>query len=455
MTRPEDGEGVDKSNDPWRRVAVALGQEKPPEGGDRPPRPPAGWGSVADALGDPETADRPDTDRPDTDGGPRPASYRRTPPPASGLDAVRRAWRWWGTKAAVATIVVVAVVAGVWVGVTSGGGLPANVALAFGDHQVTKAQVATNNNVLAQFYGIQAPAPSDQAAYATYLQTATKAYAIDLVLEDAARRMKVSIPASAVGAELDQLIKATAGGDTAKFDQALSSRHLTEADLRNQIHRQLLEIKLYNLIGGQLNVTPAQETQFYNANMPALATPETRAVSHILVADQATAQGIVDQLSHGANFAALASQDSLDTNSKGNGGALGTVARSQLNAAFADAAFTAAPNVPFGPINEGSGGGFDVGVVTAINPAQPATNDAKTQGIVKTYLTDQVQASRWSQWLSGQLARAQVRYAAGYRPAHPTAAPAAPAPTLAQVVLQQATSGSSAPAPPGQPGGHP
>ena len=60
---------------------------------------------------------------------------------------------------------------------------------------------------------------------------------------------------------------------------------------------------------------------------------------HILVADEVTAKSIYDQLVAGADFATLASQNSLDTGSKDQGGDLGWFGKGKMLAEFEAAAF--------------------------------------------------------------------------------------------------------------------
>ena len=61
---------------------------------------------------------------------------------------------------------------------------------------------------------------------------------------------------------------------------------------------------------------------------------------HILVADEATALSVREQLLGGADFAALASQSYLDTGSKDKGGDLGWFERGKMVAEFETAAFS-------------------------------------------------------------------------------------------------------------------
>jgi parvulin-like peptidyl-prolyl isomerase len=64
---------------------------------------------------------------------------------------------------------------------------------------------------------------------------------------------------------------------------------------------------------------------------------------HILVADEATARMILNQLKEGQDWYALAAQFSTDTSNKDQGGDLGWFRRGVMDAAFEEAAFKLEP----------------------------------------------------------------------------------------------------------------
>jgi len=69
-----------------------------------------------------------------------------------------------------------------------------------------------------------------------------------------------------------------------------------------------------------ISITPAAVKAYYEAHTSAF---DKICISGILVSSKTTAQGIKAQLDAGADFATLAAQDSIDAQSKANGGAIG------------------------------------------------------------------------------------------------------------------------------------
>jgi peptidyl-prolyl cis-trans isomerase C len=89
-------------------------------------------------------------------------------------------------------------------------------------------------------------------------------------------------------------------------------------------------------------VTDAAVQAEYNKNYAGKPGPEEVDARHILVKTKAEAEAIINQLNHGANFATLATKDSIDPGAK-NGGELGWFTKDQMVPAFANAAFALQP----------------------------------------------------------------------------------------------------------------
>lgn len=89
-------------------------------------------------------------------------------------------------------------------------------------------------------------------------------------------------------------------------------------DLKPMIYAQLMQDK-----AAGSPITDAQVKAKYDQMKAAAAKQQQYDVSHILVADQKTADDIEKQLKGGAKFADLAKKYSIDPGSKANGGELG------------------------------------------------------------------------------------------------------------------------------------
>ncbi|WP_297493753.1 peptidylprolyl isomerase [Acidocella sp.] len=89
-------------------------------------------------------------------------------------------------------------------------------------------------------------------------------------------------------------------------------------------------------------VTDAAVQAEYNKDYANKPGPEQVEARQILVATEAKAQDIIDQLNKGADFAKLAQKYSIDPGAK-NGGELGWFSKDEMVPAFSDAAFALAP----------------------------------------------------------------------------------------------------------------
>ncbi len=468
----------------WARVRDALTASAPsqapeeqraPESADGPRVAPAGWGQVRQAL-QAATASAAAVAEPaapapsrsaavadvepvadttssivtpsDTapEGSERGAAKRRSFHP---LSAAARFWSsLWGKATTVVVVVVVAVAVVVAVTlalVLPGGGLPSNASLRVNGKVVTVAQFTSQLASLNGLYGVQAPQSSDSKSYDTFLRAAAHALAVNMLLDDIGAKRNLTVSQKAARDTLDQSISQQYAGNTTQFTQALTARGLNENEVVTAIAHQQMVKTLFAQVVGTVTVTQSQIQQYYASHTAQLATPERRTVNRIIVASQSTAQSIATQVQHGTSFATLASQQSLDTSTKSQGGVLGTYSASDLSGAapaFAQAAFAAPINAIFGPVQDKNL--WEVGQVTAITPPAAAVFDAKTQAAIKLILTDQAELAKWQAWLGRQITVAHITYASKYRPAHPDAPPTATLPQLTgESIADSSLSGST------------
>ena len=136
--------------------------------------------------------------------------------------------------------------------------------------------------------------------------------------------------------------EAVAGGDS-----LLDSATMWAANWP-QVAQRLVDELHDSMITSRVHVTPRDVDSAYGAG-------DVRWLDHILVSVQQgskpadrdarlhTAQGILAQLRHGADFAALARKKSTDPESARNGGSLGLVRRGEMVKPFEDAAWQLKP----------------------------------------------------------------------------------------------------------------
>lgn len=367
---------------------------------------------------------------------------------AGALPRVNGALRRPRVGIAAAGAAVVIVVGLILALVLPGGGLPSNAAFSYNGKVTTVAQFNSQVEVLNKLNGVTPPPTSNAAAYSQFLRSTAKAVAVTQMVGNLARKQGISVSQKTTRDSLDQEVQTAYGGDQSKFNQALSAAGITEDQVLAALNAQAVENHLFTKVTKKTTVSDAQVTAAFTANQSALSVPEQRAISHIVVASQGDANSIITQLQGGASFSTLAQQSSLDTSTKAQGGALGTVAESQLSAPFGPAAFAGQLNVPFGPIQE-QGGAWDVGLVTAITPAVTYTDDAQTQAGIRNYLIDQQLLNQWDAYLTAQLRKAGIQYAARYRPTQPYTPPAASLPAMVAFVANahSGTTTNSGPSP--------
>lgn len=394
-----------------------------------------------------------EVDELDDPGAPPRARERRTRRVGDGPSRLAGVLRRPRARLAAAAAVAVIVVGVILAIVLPGGGLPSNATFSYNGKVTTVAQFNAQVQVLNKLNGITPPPASDKAAYSQFLRSTAKAVAVTQMVGNLARKQGISVSQKTTRDSLDQEVQSAYGGDQSKFNQALSAAGITEDQVLAALNAQAVENQLFTKVTKKATVSDAQVNATFTANQASLSVPEQRAISHIVVATQDAANAVITQLQGGASFPTLAQQSSLDTSTKAQGGALGTVAASQLSSPFGPAAFGAQLNVPFGPIQE-QGGAWDVGLVTAVTPAVTYTNDTQTQAGIRNYLIDQQLLNQWDGYLSAQLKKAGIDYASTYRPTQPFTPPAANLPAVVAFVAN-AHSGTTTNSGPTQSGSNP
>jgi foldase protein PrsA len=235
-------------------------------------------------------------------------------------------------------------------------------------------------------------------------------------LEQKAKDLGITVTDKEIQAQIAQIKQQYFKNDDKEYRKQLAAQGLTEAQLKQDLHGQLLSQKLYNKVTADVKVGNAEITSYYNQHKSQYTTQESRDVRHILVKTKKKAQDLETQLKKGADFATLAKKYSTDTSSAKNGGKL-TISKGQTVPSFDKTAFALKVNEISPPVHSQYGWH----IIQALGPVKPAKQtplkDVKTQiqqNLLSTKKTDVM--TKWVDQLKKAYA-AKISYQAGYEPA--------------------------------------
>ena len=172
----------------------------------------------------------------------------------------------------------------------------------------------------------------------------------ELVLLDYARTRGLSVPEGRVD-EIVADVRASTGGDDEVFALLLGEAGFRdEAQLRTLIEEGELVQLAFEAIRDGVSVSEAELRVAYQGARERFAVPAEVCARHILVAEEAEAEAVVERLEGGEPFADIAAEVSIDTGSAARGGELGCLPQGATVAPFDEAAFAAEIGVLTGPV---------------------------------------------------------------------------------------------------------
>lgn len=297
--------------------------------------------------------------------------------------------------------------------------LPKDAAFAVGNTVVTIDQLDSRVQTLQALYGVQPPTEPNKLD--SFRRDAAKSVALSTVLDQETANRGIVISDKEAGDVLNRFVESQFGpGGRDAFLKTLGTVGTSEAAVIDEIKRQLAVSRLTDQVVGTVSISDDDLKAAFEARKNDLGTPETRSLRHIVVDTEQQAKDVVAALNAGTPFEQLAAERSLDASTKNAGGNLGQARRDQLDPAFGDPAFAAAQGAVFGPVQTQRG--WYVGRVDAITPPVPAEFDQVSSSLRQTLEGEQA-LDRWRTWLTDTFDGADVRYAADYRPADPSALP--------------------------------
>jgi parvulin-like peptidyl-prolyl isomerase len=210
---------------------------------------------------------------------------------------------------------------------------------------------------------------------------------------------------------------------TSQYNGILASNNLTEEELENilvqqqqslssfkdslrsDVETQLRDDALREQIVGVIVPTDDQLAKFLEANISQYDIPENVRASHILVPDEVVAQDIYEQLLAGADFATLASEYSVDTGTKDQGGDLNWFGRGSMVPEFEEATFALEIDEISPPVQ--SSYGYHIIKLTDRRAASTPTLDDIRDEIRDAYIAEQ-ESKRFVDWYEEFYAASEI-----------------------------------------------
>ena len=305
-----------------------------------------------------------------------------------------------------------------------GGGtkaVPADAVAVVGSTTITKTQFNFLLDGAKRTYAARkTPFPKAGTTQYKSLQDQAMQYLVqESELEQKANDLGVAVTDKDVTKRLAQIKQQYFGGDQKKYQAQLKSQGLTEPQIKQDLHAQILSEKLYAKVTANVKVTDKDIAAYYDQHKSDYSQAASRDVRHILVNNKKLADQLETQLKNGADFAKLAKKYSKDPGSAANGGKL-TVSKGQTVPQFDKVAFALKTNEISPPVHTQYGWH----IIQALSAIKPATTTplAKVKTQIQQQLLQTKKTTAMTQWLNGvkkDFAK-KVHYQVGYAPASTT-----------------------------------
>jgi foldase protein PrsA len=204
----------------------------------------------------------------------------------------------------------------------------------------------------------------------------------EIVSQAAAQRFGIDVSDAELQAKVDEVVTQQGGPD--KFRESLEKGGMTHEDFVRDLRAQLIWQKMSEKIGQSV---PDRAEQVH--------------VRHIQLADEATAQDVLQRLKAGQDFAALARQYSQDLSSRDQGGDLGWLPRGVMVLQLEAVVFSLPLNQFSDPVQTPTG--YHILQVLGKEADRP----------IDPHLLDGMRQEAFMKWLSLERGRARIeRYLA-------------------------------------------
>jgi foldase protein PrsA len=200
-----------------------------------------------------------------------------------------------------------------------------------------------------------------------------------------------------------------------KFQAELKKQGLSLDQVLDDVRANVVQMKLYDKVTGGVTVSDKEIADYYKKNKQQYIQPASRDVRHILVKKKSLADQIYNQVTHGANFAALAKKYTQDTTSKPQGGKL-TISKGRQVPEFDKVAFA----LKVGQISKPVKTTYGWHIIVALTPIkkQTVTPLAQVKTAIKQQLLQQKKQDEMRRWVDevSKSFAGKTTYQVGYEP---------------------------------------
>jgi parvulin-like peptidyl-prolyl isomerase len=254
---------------------------------------------------------------------------------------------------------------------------------------------------------------------------ALKTKAITVLLQQAERAESASsdgikVTDKQVETRLTKIKKQYFSGSDAKYKAQLKQQHLTDAQVRDDIHSQLIYEAIVARVTKGIKVSDSEAHDYYVAHPQLYSKAQTRDVRHILVKTKPQADSIFKQLKAGNDktWCTLAKKFSQDPSSKDNCGKL-TVSKGQTVPKFDEVAFSEKTKTIHAPVHDSTYGWFVIEPLSIVHP-RSTTPEKEVAATIKQQLLQQQKNQAITTWFTNLTKSfckgGKIKYQVGYIP---------------------------------------
>lgn len=220
------------------------------------------------------------------------------------------------------------------------------------------------------------------------------------IVELEAKKQKITVSDDVIQAEYDELVEAYGGADSIK--EVLEANGLTEDALKDNIRTYQLTKQV---IAASIEITDEELEEYFESNKDNYGQEEQVVASHILLEDETTAKEVLAKVKAGEDFAELAKEYSVDTETKEDGGDLGYVSRGQTDEAFEEAAFALEKDAVSEVVQTPEG--YHIIKVTGKVPAEEAVFEDVKDEVYEMVLESRVN-EEYAAWVADKQAEYEI-----------------------------------------------